>query len=158
MSTDSFQPVSPQMGTQVVRASTSCKGTNVQMDKQGSERHVLLQLVIKKKSCCVIWWQRRRQTNNAARMLSEDGGPSCNGHEKSAGYGTGCSTSRENEGEHIRNNDRRSGSHGHSHCSSAGGSARDWMHSSGGLLGTSEQSPRQRDEKVDGHCRSGENS
>ena len=39
------------MGTQVVRAeklSTSRKGTNVQMDKQGSERHVLLQKENKK--------------------------------------------------------------------------------------------------------------
>ena len=55
MSTDSFQPVSPtlscsgtqislstQLGTQIVRASTSCKGTNVQMDKQRSERHVCM--------------------------------------------------------------------------------------------------------------------
>ena len=38
-----------QMGTQVVRASTSCKGTNVQMDKQGSERHVLLQFRLSSK-------------------------------------------------------------------------------------------------------------
>ena len=78
--------------------------------------------------------------------------------EKSAGDGTGCSPGREHEGEHIRKNERRSWSHGHSHAAERAVSARVWMHSSGGLLGTSEQSPRQREETVDGHYRSGESS
>ena len=46
---NSDQSINTQMGTQVVRASTSCKGTNVQMDKQGSERHVLLHFLKLKK-------------------------------------------------------------------------------------------------------------
>ena len=37
-------------------------------------------------------------------------------HEKSAGCGAGCSTSRENEGEQIRKSDTRSWSHRHSHA------------------------------------------
>ena len=38
------------------------------------------------------------------------------GHEKSAGCGTRCSPGRENEGEQIRENERRSWRHGHSYA------------------------------------------